>query len=178
MLQSVIPNSSITLLFVEMGVGYDQHGSMKDVMKAAMKACGDAITSSLILAFCRDSTFFAGGNHSANGDIRNEHDQVNGSDIPTMLEVSHVKEEIANDLRELQRDLTREMDTLNHEVDDVRAGQLDLSNMVADLKNHFCSMQASYVNIVLGKKKSKKVKWVFRVFVVAIVGVLTYRFYK
>ncbi|KAJ0532308.1 hypothetical protein HanIR_Chr09g0395301 [Helianthus annuus] len=25
--QSSIPNSSLTLLFVEMGVGYDQHGS-------------------------------------------------------------------------------------------------------------------------------------------------------
>ncbi|CAH1432566.1 unnamed protein product [Lactuca virosa] len=98
--------------------------------------------------------------------------------LQTQLEVSLVREEIANDLCKLRRSLTREMDALNHEVDDVRAGQLDLSNMVADLKNHFCSMQASYVNIVLGKKKSKKVKWVFGVFVVVVVGVLTYRFFK
>ncbi|CAH1438727.1 unnamed protein product [Lactuca virosa] len=96
----------------------------------------------------------------------------------TQLEVSLVREEIANDLRELRCSLTREMDTLNHEIDDVRAGQLDLSNMVADLKNHFYSMQASYVNIVLGKKKLKKVKWVFGVFVVDVVGVLTYMFFK
>ena len=74
--------------------------------------------------------------------------------------------------------LTREMDTLNHEVDDVRAGQPDLSNMVTDLKNHFCSLQASYMQSVLGKKKSKKAKWVFGVFVVVVVGVLTYSFYK
>ncbi|CAH1426699.1 unnamed protein product [Lactuca virosa] len=88
------------------------------------------------------------------------------------------EEEIANDLRELRRNLTREMDSLNHEVDDVRECQLDLSNMVADLKNNFCSFQASYVNSVFRKKKSKKVKWVFGVFVVTVVGVLTYRFYK
>ncbi|CAH1425243.1 unnamed protein product [Lactuca virosa] len=98
--------------------------------------------------------------------------------LQTQLEVLLVREEIANDLRELQRSLTREMDALNHEVDDVRAGQLDLSNMVADLKNHFCSMQASYVKFVLGKRKSKKVKWVFGVFVIAVVGVLIYKFYK
>ncbi|CAH1452093.1 unnamed protein product [Lactuca virosa] len=98
--------------------------------------------------------------------------------LHTQLEVSLVREEITNDLHELRRILTREMDALNHEVDDVRAGQLDLSNMVADLKNHLCSMQASYVNFVLGKKKSNKVKWVFRVFVVAVMGVLIYRLYK
>ncbi|CAH1432683.1 unnamed protein product [Lactuca virosa] len=98
--------------------------------------------------------------------------------LQTQLEVSLVREEIANDLRELRRSLTREMDALNHEVDDIRVGQLDLSNMVADLKNHLCSLQASYVNIVLGKKKSKKLKWVFRVFAVAVMRVLTYRLFK
>lgn len=30
-IQSAVPNSSITLLFVEMGVGYDQHGSVKSI---------------------------------------------------------------------------------------------------------------------------------------------------
>ncbi|CAH1435953.1 unnamed protein product [Lactuca virosa] len=78
--------------------------------------------------------------------------------LQIQLEVSLVREEIANDIRELQRSISREIEALNHEVDDVRAGQLDISNMVADLKNHFCSLQASYVNIVLGKKKWKKVK--------------------
>ncbi|KAM0050086.1 hypothetical protein Hdeb2414_s0008g00293521 [Helianthus debilis subsp. tardiflorus] len=51
--QSSVPNSSLTLLFVEMGVGYDQHG--QDVTKAAMKACRDAISSNSIPAFRRGS---------------------------------------------------------------------------------------------------------------------------
>ncbi|KMZ58243.1 hypothetical protein ZOSMA_78G00090 [Zostera marina] len=40
---------SMKLLFVEMGVGYDQHG--QDITKAAMKACRDAISSNSIPAF-------------------------------------------------------------------------------------------------------------------------------
>ncbi|CAH1437277.1 unnamed protein product [Lactuca virosa] len=98
--------------------------------------------------------------------------------LQTQLEVSLVREEIANDLRELQHNVTGDLDALNHEVDDVRAGQLDLSNMVADLKKHLCSLQASYVNIVLGKKKCNKVRWVVGVFVVVVVGVLTYKLLK
>ncbi|KAK7319790.1 hypothetical protein RJT34_04515 [Clitoria ternatea] len=41
------------LLFVEMGVGYDQHG--QDVTSAAMRACRDAISSNSIPAFRRGS---------------------------------------------------------------------------------------------------------------------------
>lgn len=37
------------LLFVEMGVGYDQHG--QDITAAAVRACKDAITSNSIPAF-------------------------------------------------------------------------------------------------------------------------------
>ncbi|KAG8385460.1 hypothetical protein BUALT_Bualt03G0047600 [Buddleja alternifolia] len=44
-----VPNSSIKLLFVEMGVGYDQHG--QDITSAAMRACRDAISSNSIPAF-------------------------------------------------------------------------------------------------------------------------------
>ncbi|GKB92463.1 retrovirus-related pol polyprotein LINE-1 [Tanacetum coccineum] len=50
--QSAVPSSEMTLLFVEMGVGYDQHG--QDVTKAAMKACRDAISSNSIPAFRRE----------------------------------------------------------------------------------------------------------------------------
>nr|XP_043624898.1 uncharacterized protein LOC122596394 [Erigeron canadensis] len=50
---ATVPNPSLTLLFVEMGVGYDQHG--QDVTKAAMKACRDAISSNSIPAFRRGS---------------------------------------------------------------------------------------------------------------------------
>ncbi|XP_015576916.2 uncharacterized protein LOC8259216 [Ricinus communis] len=41
------------LLFVEMGVGYDQHG--QDITVAAMRACRDAISSNSIPAFRRGS---------------------------------------------------------------------------------------------------------------------------
>ncbi|KAJ1688174.1 hypothetical protein LUZ63_019564 [Rhynchospora breviuscula] len=40
---------SFNLLFVEMGVGYDQHG--QDITVAAMRACKDAISSNSIPAF-------------------------------------------------------------------------------------------------------------------------------
>ncbi|GFZ07092.1 hypothetical protein Acr_19g0000290 [Actinidia rufa] len=46
-----IPVSSVKLLFVELGVGYDQHG--QDVTAAAMRACRDAISSNSIPAFHR-----------------------------------------------------------------------------------------------------------------------------
>ncbi|KAK1284937.1 hypothetical protein QJS10_CPB20g01985 [Acorus calamus] len=41
------------LLFVEMGVGYDQHG--QDITVAAMRACKDAISSNSIPAFRKGS---------------------------------------------------------------------------------------------------------------------------
>ncbi|XP_047330033.1 uncharacterized protein LOC124933642 [Impatiens glandulifera] len=44
-----VPSASMKLLFVEMGVGYDQHG--QDINSAAMRACRDAISSNSIPAF-------------------------------------------------------------------------------------------------------------------------------
>ncbi|GLU13787.1 hypothetical protein SLE2022_303980 [Rubroshorea leprosula] len=44
---------AMKLLFVEMGVGYDQHG--QDITAAAMRACRDAISSNSIPAFRRGS---------------------------------------------------------------------------------------------------------------------------
>ncbi|CAN1150039.1 hypothetical protein LINPERPRIM_LOCUS18435 [Linum perenne] len=49
----VNPDGPMKLLFVEMGVGYDQHG--QDINAAAMRACRDAITSNSIPAFRRGS---------------------------------------------------------------------------------------------------------------------------
>jgi uncharacterized protein (TIGR02058 family) len=43
------------LLFVEMGVGYDQHG--QDITSAAMRACRDAISSNSIPAFRRGNIY-------------------------------------------------------------------------------------------------------------------------
>ncbi|XP_020583657.1 uncharacterized protein LOC110026832 isoform X3 [Phalaenopsis equestris] len=48
-----VETPSMKLLFVEMGVGYDQHG--QDITAAAMKACRDAISSNSIPAFRRGS---------------------------------------------------------------------------------------------------------------------------
>ncbi|KAL9346547.1 hypothetical protein Peur_061400 [Populus x canadensis] len=48
-------NASMKLLFVEMGVGYDQHG--QDITAAAMRACRDAISSNSIPAFRRVRRF-------------------------------------------------------------------------------------------------------------------------
>ncbi|XP_077252191.1 50S ribosomal protein L34 isoform X2 [Tasmannia lanceolata] len=45
-------NPLMNLLFVEMGVGYDQHG--QDITAAAMRACRDAISSNSIPAFRRE----------------------------------------------------------------------------------------------------------------------------
>ncbi|XP_024008882.1 uncharacterized protein LOC18992186 isoform X1 [Eutrema salsugineum] len=50
-----VPNATMKLLFVEMGVGYDQHG--QDVTSAAMKACKNAISSNSIPAFRRGTIF-------------------------------------------------------------------------------------------------------------------------
>ncbi|KQK08704.1 hypothetical protein BRADI_2g43400v3 [Brachypodium distachyon] len=44
---------AMKLLFVEMGVGYDQHG--QDITAAAVRACKDAISSNSIPAFRRGS---------------------------------------------------------------------------------------------------------------------------
>ncbi|KAF6136839.1 hypothetical protein GIB67_030124 [Kingdonia uniflora] len=49
-------NPAMTLLFVEMGVGYDQHG--QDITSAAMRACRDAIASNSIPAFRRGVIYF------------------------------------------------------------------------------------------------------------------------
>lgn len=51
--QSKEDSPSMKLLFVEMGVGYDQHG--QDITAAAMRACRDAISSNSIPAFRRGS---------------------------------------------------------------------------------------------------------------------------
>ncbi|KAE7995824.1 hypothetical protein FH972_000591 [Carpinus fangiana] len=49
--EEIATTSDIKLLFVEMGVGYDQHG--QDITAAAMRACRDAISSNSIPAFRR-----------------------------------------------------------------------------------------------------------------------------
>lgn len=86
-----VPNSSIKLLFVEMGVGYDQHGCLslplafylfliffgfiiiltakenrQDITSAAMRACRDAISSNSIPAFRRGTFTYLASYSSLN----------------------------------------------------------------------------------------------------------------
>ncbi|CAH1423245.1 unnamed protein product [Lactuca virosa] len=63
---------------------------------------------------------------------------------------------------------------MNHEVDDVRAGQLDISNMVANLKNHFVSLQGAYVKMVFQHNKRKKLKYCIGIVGVVTVSVVTF----
>lgn len=88
-----------------------------------------------------------------------------------------INEEVVNDMRELHKRARRDMDALNNEVDDVRARQIDVSNMLYDLKNHFFTLQATYVKLIVHNKKFKKAKCVLGFVVVVVVGVLTYKFF-
>ncbi|CAI9277472.1 unnamed protein product [Lactuca saligna] len=76
-------------------------------------------------------------NHS-NG-VTNEDMAINL--LQTQLELSLIREDFQDELPELRRIVNRDLDAMNREVDDVRASQLDISNVVADLKNHFVSLQ-------------------------------------
>ncbi|CAH1442109.1 unnamed protein product [Lactuca virosa] len=57
--------------------------------------------------------------------------------LQTQLELSLIREDFQDQLRELRQAVNRDLDAMNRKVDDVRAGQLDISNMVADLKKSF-----------------------------------------
>ncbi|KAL7589625.1 hypothetical protein Lser_V15G39345 [Lactuca serriola] len=87
--------------------------------------------------------------------------------LQTQLELSLIREDFQDQSRELCRIVDRELDAMNCEVNDVR-GQLDISNVVADLKNHFVSLQGAYVKMVFKHNKHKKL-----MYCVGIVGVVT-----
>ncbi|CAI9296805.1 unnamed protein product [Lactuca saligna] len=103
-------------------------------------------------------------NHS-NG-VTNEDMAINL--LQTQLELSLIWEDFQDQLRELHRIVYRDLDAMNREVDDVRVGQLDISNVVVDLKNHFVSLQRAYVKMVFKHNKRKKL-----MYCVGIVGVVT-----
>lgn len=52
------------------------------------------------------------------------------------------------------------MNVLNNEAHDVRTCQMDMSNMVFNLKNHFYSLRAMYAKMIVDKNKFSKVKCV------------------
>ncbi|CAH1450084.1 unnamed protein product [Lactuca virosa] len=98
--------------------------------------------------------------------------------VQTQLELSLIWEDFQDQLRELRQGVNRELDAMNCEVDDVCAGQLDISNILANLKNHFFSLQGSYVKMVVEHNKHKKVKYFVGIVGVATVGVCMYMFFK
>ncbi|CAI9265427.1 unnamed protein product [Lactuca saligna] len=81
-------------------------------------------------------------------------------------------------LRELRRAVNRHLDAMNLEVDDVRAGQMDISHMVADLKNHLVSLQGVYVKMVFKDNKRKKLMSCVGNFGVVCASVVTYLVFK
>ncbi|CAH1452427.1 unnamed protein product [Lactuca virosa] len=98
--------------------------------------------------------------------------------LQTQLELSLIREDFQDQLRELRQAVNRDLDAMNREVDDVRAGQLDISNLVADLKNHFVSLQGSYVKMVLKHNKRRKVKYCLGIVSVVTVGVFMFFFFN
>ncbi|CAI9272525.1 unnamed protein product [Lactuca saligna] len=68
-------------------------------------------------------------NHS-NG-VTNEDMAINL--LQTQLELSLIREDFQDQLREFRQAVNRDLDAINREVNDVRAGQMDISNLVAGL---------------------------------------------
>ncbi|CAH1413627.1 unnamed protein product [Lactuca virosa] len=113
-------------------------------------------------------------NHS-NG-VTNEDMAINL--LQTQLELSLIREDFQDQLRELRQAVNRHLDAMNLEVDDVHAGQLDISNMVADLKNHFVSLQGAYVKMVFKDNKRKKLMYCVGIVGVVSASVVTYLVFK
>ncbi|CAI9265397.1 unnamed protein product [Lactuca saligna] len=113
-------------------------------------------------------------NHS-NG-VTNEDMAINL--LQTQLELSVIREEFQDQLRELRRIVDRDLDAMNREVDDVRAGQLDISNVVVDLKNHSVSLHGAYVKTVSKYNKRNKLMYCVGIVGVVSTSVVTYLVFK
>ncbi|CAI9274450.1 unnamed protein product [Lactuca saligna] len=98
--------------------------------------------------------------------------------LQTQMELSLIREDFQDQLRELRQAANRHLDAMNLEGDDVRAGQMDISNMVDDLKNHVVSLQVSYVKMVFKNNKGKKLMPCVGIFDVVCAFVVTYLVFK
>ena len=98
--------------------------------------------------------------------------------LQTHLELSLIREDFQDQLHELRQVVNWDSNAMNREFDDVPTGQLDISNLVADLKNHFVSLQGSYVKMVLENNKSKKVKYCLGIVGVVTMGVFMFKFFN
>lgn len=110
----------------------------------------------------------------ANGSNGSQPEYIQITLLQMQLEVPLIRDEVNGDLLELRDSLRREIDELNREVDKVRVGQLDMSHMIKDLRNHFFSMQPVYVKATIELTATEKKMRVFTsVFgVLAVVGVV------
>ncbi|CAI9289740.1 unnamed protein product [Lactuca saligna] len=98
--------------------------------------------------------------------------------LQTHMELSLIREDFQDQLCELRQAVNRHLDAMNLEVDDVRASQMDISNMVADLKNHVVSLQGAYVKMVFKNNKRKKLMSCVGIFGVVCASVVTYLVFK
>lgn len=76
--------------------------------------------------------------------------------LQTLMEMSLIRDELVVDILQIQETVKIQLDALNLEVDNIRAGQINLLNTVGDLRNHFDSLQACYVKLLVKKRAVKK----------------------
>ncbi|CAH1451147.1 unnamed protein product [Lactuca virosa] len=81
----------------------------------------------------------------ANDSIAGKPQDIHITLLQLQLEVSLISEEVNADQRQLRESLRREMDSMIREVDDVRAGVLEMSHLTDDMRNHFYSLQLVYI---------------------------------
>ncbi|CAI9281858.1 unnamed protein product [Lactuca saligna] len=94
--------------------------------------------------------------------------------LQMQVDVSMIRDKVNRCLFKIRDSLCLEMDELKHKLEDVRAGQLDMSHMINELENHIFSLQPTYVRTTVHIMAMKNKLCVFTgVFVViAIVGVV------
>lgn len=60
--------------------------------------------------------------------------------LQTHVDVILAGQEMDAEMVDLKERLMTEMDSLNHEMDDIRVGNIKVASMLHDLKNHFYSL--------------------------------------
>ncbi|CAH1422082.1 unnamed protein product [Lactuca virosa] len=88
--------------------------------------------------------------------------------------ISMIRDKVNRALFQIRDSLRLEIDELDREVEDVRAGKLDMSHIINDLVNHIFSFRTAYVNATADIMAMKEKLCVFiGVFaVIPIVGVV------
>ncbi|CAH1422197.1 unnamed protein product [Lactuca virosa] len=76
----------------------------------------------------------------ANVSIAGDPHDIHITLLQLQFEVSLMREDVNMDQSQLRESLHREMDSMNCEVDDIRAGLLELSHLTDGPRNHFYSL--------------------------------------